>query len=47
MGRVYVTLDDSTLAATATMMYHGISWLPVVRAKTIFAKLFPTEDSFS
>ena len=30
---VYVTLDDSTLVATATMMDHGISWLPVVRSK--------------
>ena len=33
MSRVYVTLDDSTLVATATMMDHGISWLPVVRSK--------------
>jgi predicted transcriptional regulator len=33
MSRVYLTLDDSTLVATATMMDHGISWLPVVRSK--------------
>jgi NADH:ubiquinone reductase (H+-translocating) len=33
MSRLYVTLDDSTLVATATMMVHGISWLPVVRSK--------------
>jgi NADH:ubiquinone reductase (H+-translocating) len=33
MNRLYVTLDDSTLVATATMMDHGISWLPVVRSK--------------
>ena len=32
-SRLYVTLDDSTLVATATMMDHGISWLPVVRSK--------------
>ena len=30
---VYVTLDDSTLVATATMFDHGISWLPVVQSK--------------
>jgi NADH:ubiquinone reductase (H+-translocating) len=33
LSRLYVTLDDSTLVATATMMDHGISWLPVVRSK--------------
>jgi NADH dehydrogenase len=33
MSRLHVTLDDSTLVATATMMEHGISWLPVVRSK--------------
>jgi NADH dehydrogenase len=33
LSRVYLTLDDSTLVATATMMDHGISWLPVVRSK--------------
>jgi len=32
--RVYVALDDSTLTATATMLDHGISWLPVVQSKT-------------
>jgi NADH dehydrogenase len=30
---VYVALDDSTLAAVATMLDHGISWLPVVQSK--------------
>jgi NADH dehydrogenase len=30
---VYVALEDSTLAATATMLDHGISWLPVVQSK--------------
>ena len=30
---VYVSLDDSILAATTTMLDHGISWLPVVRTK--------------
>ena len=30
---VYVTLDDSTLVAAATMLDHGISWLPVVQSK--------------
>lgn len=29
---VYVALDDSTLVASATMLDHGISWLPVVRS---------------
>jgi NADH dehydrogenase len=31
--RVYVTLDDSIFVATATMLDHGISWLPVVQSK--------------
>jgi NADH dehydrogenase len=30
---VYVALDDSILAASATMLDHGISWLPVVQSK--------------
>jgi NADH dehydrogenase len=30
---LYVSLDDSTLVATATMLDHGISWLPVVHSK--------------
>jgi predicted transcriptional regulator len=30
---VYVAQDDSTLVASATMLDHGISWLPVVRSK--------------
>lgn len=30
---VYVALDDSTLVASATMLDHGISWLPIVRSK--------------
>jgi NADH dehydrogenase len=30
---VYVALEDSILAATATMLDHGISWLPVVQNK--------------
>jgi len=30
---VYVALDDSTLVAIATMLDHGISWLPVVQSK--------------
>jgi NADH dehydrogenase len=30
---VYVTLDDSTLVASTTMLDHGISWLPVVQSK--------------
>lgn len=28
-----VSLDDSVLVATTTMLDHGISWLPVVRSK--------------
>ncbi len=30
---IYVALDDSTLVAVATMLDHGISWLPVVQSK--------------
>jgi CBS domain-containing protein len=30
---VYVALDDSSLVAVATMLDHGISWLPVVQSK--------------
>jgi NADH dehydrogenase len=30
---VYVSLEYSTLAASATMLDHGISWLPVVQSK--------------
>lgn len=30
---VCVSLDDSVLVATTTMLDHGISWLPVVRSK--------------
>jgi NADH:ubiquinone reductase (H+-translocating) len=30
---VYVGLEDSTLVASATMLDHEISWLPVVRSK--------------
>jgi predicted transcriptional regulator len=33
MSRLYVTLDDSTLVATATMMDHRVPWSPVVRSK--------------
>jgi NADH dehydrogenase len=32
-SRAYVTLDDSILVATATMLDHGMSWLPVVQSK--------------
>jgi len=32
---LYVSLDDSILAATATMLDHGTSWLPVVQTKGI------------
>lgn len=32
-GGVYVALDDSILVASATMLDHGISWLPVVQSK--------------
>ena len=31
---VYVSLDDSILVATATMLDHDIPWLPVVQSKT-------------
>ncbi len=30
---LYVSLDDSILVATATMLDHGISWLPVIHSK--------------
>ena len=30
---LYVSLDDSAVAATATMLDHGISWLPVIHSK--------------
>jgi predicted transcriptional regulator len=30
---VRVALDDSTFVASATMLDHGISWLPVVQGK--------------
>jgi NADH dehydrogenase len=30
---VYVALEDSTLVASATLLDHGVSWLPVVRSK--------------
>ena len=30
---VYVALDDSTFIASATMLDHAISWLPVVQSK--------------
>ena len=30
---VYVALDDSALVASATMLDHGISWLPVVQSR--------------
>src|SRR5262249_29897829 len=29
----YVALEDSLVVASATMLYHGISWLPVVKSK--------------
>jgi len=32
-GRVYVALDDPILVASATMLDHGISWMPVVQSK--------------
>jgi NADH dehydrogenase len=31
---VYISLEDSTLTATATMLDHGISWIPVVKSKS-------------
>jgi NADH dehydrogenase len=30
---IYVALDDSTLVASATMLDHAVSWLPVVQSK--------------
>jgi NADH dehydrogenase len=30
---IFVTLEDSPLVASATMLDHGISWLPVVKSK--------------
>jgi NADH dehydrogenase len=30
---VYVALDDSTYLAAATMLDHGLSWLPIVRSR--------------
>jgi NADH dehydrogenase len=30
---IYVALDDSPFVASATMLDHGISWLPVVKSK--------------
>jgi CBS domain-containing protein len=30
---VYVALDDSALVASATMLDHAVSWLPVVKSK--------------
>ena len=30
---IYVALDDSLVVASATMLDHGISWLPVVKSK--------------
>jgi NADH:ubiquinone reductase (H+-translocating) len=33
-GPVHASLDDSLLVASATMLDHGISWLPVVQSKT-------------
>jgi NADH dehydrogenase len=30
---IFVTLEDSLLVASATMLDHGISWLPVVKSK--------------
>ena len=32
-NRVYVSLEDTTLVASATMFEHGISWLPVVQSR--------------
>jgi len=31
---LYACLDDSALVAIATMLDHGISWLPIVRSKS-------------
>jgi NADH:quinone reductase (non-electrogenic) len=30
---IYVALEDSALVASATMLDHGISWMPVVKSK--------------
>jgi predicted transcriptional regulator len=30
---IYVALEDSLIVASATMLDHGISWLPVVKSK--------------
>ena len=30
---IHVALEDSTLVATATMLDHGVSWLPVVQSR--------------
>jgi NADH:quinone reductase (non-electrogenic) len=30
---IFITLEDSALVASATMLDHGISWLPVVKSK--------------
>jgi NADH:ubiquinone reductase (H+-translocating) len=30
---IYVSLEDSALVASATMLDHGITWLPVVKSK--------------
>jgi predicted transcriptional regulator len=30
---IYVALEDSAFVASATMLDHGISWLPVVKSK--------------
>jgi len=32
-GTPFITLEDSPLVASATMLDHGISWLPVVQGK--------------
>jgi NADH dehydrogenase len=32
-GAPFITLEDSPLVASATMLDHGISWLPVVQGK--------------
>ncbi len=30
---IYIALEDSPVVAAATMLDHGISWLPVVKSK--------------
>jgi hypothetical protein len=30
---VYLALDDATLVASATMLDHGVTWLPIVRSQ--------------